>query len=127
EKKQAWEEVAKSRGVDRGELTRERVEEYFHLPLGQRMLKAKLTRFVGIGIALSQSFARWRMWEVLTKELHLWPMGKRVPLEDRPSGWSRTICPIVGGMSHEYPVEWINANPEMSELVERRESGYDWD
>lgn len=117
-------EIQKTRGVDRGELTREKTESYFALPLEQRVQDAKLTRFVGAGVALNQGFTRWRTWETQTKQLHLWPMGKRIPLEDTDIGWRRTICPVAGGMSAEYPVEWINPNPEMKELAELRESEY---
>lgn len=122
-----WREVQKSRGVDKGELNRMRTEQYFALPLFMRVQRAQLTRFVGAGIALAQSFEKWRRWETTEKNLHLWPMGKRVPLPEIPGEeWGRTICPVAGGMSSAYPVEWVNPDENMTELAERRESEYDY-
>lgn len=126
EKAEEWVEVAKSRGVDRGEVTRETVENLLTKPLHERELSTKLTRFVGAGIALHQGFDRWRTWEQQPKLLHLYPMGKRVPYEDKPREWSRTICPVAGGKSHAYPIEWAAPNPAMTELAERREAEYDY-
>lgn len=119
-------EIQKSRGVDKGELTRERTESYFALPLDERVQTATLTRFIGAGVALTQGFHKWRRWETMDKKLHLWPMGKRVPLASTGEEWARTICPVVGGMSKPYPIEWINPDPNMDELAERRESEYDY-
>ena len=70
-------EVAKTRGVDRGSLLKADVLA----GLGQRnaadrVARARLSRFVGAGIALSQDFNKWRRWETVPKEIHLTPQGK---------------------------------------------------
>lgn len=130
-------EVEKTRGVDRGELHREMVLDRMRLPRAEdRKATAKLTRFVGAGIALSQSWERWRTWEVMEKKLTLEPTGKRVHMcecmtveyvEGRlvehgiTDGLHRTACPMLNySHSCEFPIVWINPNPDMRELEELR-------
>lgn len=135
-KKATWEEVIKCRGVDKGSITRRAVEKIvLTQPSETRILEAKLTRFYGAGIALSRGVAEyWRKWLTEPKNLQLQPTGKRMhgacdcdPAAPLSPGWHRTYCPAWGGVSCEYPVEWINPNPDMDELAELRESEYHWD
>ena len=130
--------VNKTRGVDRGSLTREQVLEGMAIKKAvDRQVTASLTRFVGAGVALSQSFDRWRKWETVTKNLSLEPTGKRIHLEceacDETGGikfgaWHRTFCPLMND-AHccEFPVEWINPDPNMTELSEMRWAPNDYE
>ncbi|WGH21150.1 DNA primase/polymerase [Microbacterium phage Bee17] len=129
-------EIIKCRGVDKGSITRRSVERVVLTePTERRILQAKLTRFFGAGIALSRGVAQyWRKWLTEPKSLQLQPSGKRMhgacycdPSAPLTKGWHRTFCPAMGGVSSEYPVEWINPNPNMSELAELRESEYDYE
>lgn len=131
--------VAKTRGVDRGTLTRQHVIAALTQPLAaDRYAYAQLTRFVGAGIALAQNYARWRTWETAPKRLTLEPMGKRshdVCEQCDPNSigitlgvWHTTICPFVKPqVSCEFPIEWINPNPEMTMLTELREGEKDYE
>lgn len=138
------EQVNKTRGVDRGSLTRSECIAAMAAPMASdRFAEASLTRFVGAGIALSQSFKRWRRWETMHKRIALTPQGKRVHLDcpacsPRNNGgtpitldcWHETLCPFLNNAhSCQFPVEWINPDPNMTELSELREEGYshDWD
>lgn len=122
--------IAKTRGVDRGSLTRETVEtNILNHDAKDRVAHAKLTRFIGAGIALAQSFERWRTWETIDKAMTLEPSGKRWHLDcpacdDTPIAhgvWHETFCPLLNDAhSCEFPVEWINPDPAMIELEELR-------
>lgn len=125
------EEVVKCRGIDKGFISRERVEGQLANVESERTLDAELTRFYGAGIALARGFDKglWRRWLTEPKRLNLMPTGKRVhafccdhsaPLE--LGRWHQTVCPSSGGVSHPYPVEWINPDENMTELSELRES-----
>jgi hypothetical protein len=123
-------EVVKCRGIDRGFISRETVENRLTLPENQRTLKAQLTRFYGAGIALARGLDEyWRKWRTEPKMLQLMPSGKRIhggcdcdPDRLEPNRWHATYCPITGGLSHEFPIAWINPDPDMSELAELRET-----
>ena len=132
--------ISKTRGVDRGNLLRNDVlSRMGEAEASERMATVTLTRFVGAGIALSQSFDRWRRWETVTKNIALQPGGKRIHNDlscracDGTPGltlgtFHSTICPYMdGGHSHEFPVEWINPNPEMDMLSELREGVTEWE
>lgn len=130
------EEVAKCRGIDRGEVTREQVESILARPEPERILPASLTRFYGAGVALVRGLDEyWCKWRTEPKNLSLYPTGKRIHVgceacegDSLALGvWHTTICPVSGGVSHEYPVEWINPNPLMIELTEMRRSEVDYD
>lgn len=124
--------IIKCRGVDKGFINRKNVERQLALPESERYLDASLTRFYGAGIALARGLAKyWRKWLTEPKRMQLRPTGKRYHGAcwcDDPTGplelgrWHDTYCPVAGGVSNEYPVDWINPNPEMSELSEFRES-----
>lgn len=132
-------EVVKCRGIDKGEVTRADVETALTIPdMWERQLVAPLTRFYGAGIALVRDFPNvWRKWLTEEKTLRLFPVGKRshgacwcegTEFEQTAVGqWHFTYVPIVGSHSHEYPIAWINPNPDMSELEELRngENYYD--
>jgi hypothetical protein len=126
-------EVIKCRGIDKGFISRENVETLLGRAEPMRVLEARLTRFYGAGIALARGLkAYWCKWLTEPKFMMLMPTGKRLhagcwcgghvdePLE--LGRWHKTACPVVGGLSSEYPVEWINPNPDMTELAEMRES-----
>lgn len=132
-------EIARTRGVDRGYLTRETVESALAAPrVADRYVSAPLTRFVGAGIALAQDWGKWRRWETMTKNLSMEPGGKRIhggcwcmetPSRKRfPDGLHSTMCPIVGfNQSCEFPIVWENPNPDMSMLEELREIPEDYE
>lgn len=128
-------EVVKCRGIDKGFISRRAVERKLRLPESDRVLDAKLTRFYGAGIALARGLTKyWRKWLTEPKRMQLRPTGKRVhgncwcDTDALTLGkWHLTVCPVAGGESHEYPVEWINPNPAMSELAEMRESESTYD
>lgn len=134
--RQGDEQIIKCRGIDKGEVTRADVEAL--LQAGPLTLPAPLTRFYGAGIALSQNMAKWCRWETVTKQLALYPMGKRLHLEpceactsDTGLGyrWHQTIVPMspAPGISHEYPIGWINPDPLMDSLEEMRKVEVEWD
>lgn len=125
--------ISKTRGVDRGNLHRSFVlERMGGKEVDDRMATVSLTRFVGAGIALAQSFSRWRTWETMNKRISLQPSGKRIHNDfscsacDGAQGltlgsWHSTFCPILDDRhSAEFPVEWINPDPNMRALEEMR-------
>lgn len=127
------EALAKTRGVDRGELVRENVMADMDSPYAKdRVAVAKLTRFVGAGIALMGQWHKWRRWETVTKRLTLEPTGKRIHLECPSCDPSQerhlvkgvlheTMCPMLNNAhSLPFPVVWANPDPNMSELEEMR-------
>lgn len=139
--------VSKTRGVDRGTLTRETVLDRLAEPLARdRYATAPLTRFVGLGVAVSQSWERWRRWETQSKAMILEPSGKRIHLECDcmvlrydESGraisngielgyWHTTACPVMSDAeSSPFPVVWINPNPNMKELEDLRNEPNDYE
>lgn len=133
--------TSKTRGVDRGQLVREDVlAKMAERAAEDREVPAVLTRFVGIGVALSQSWDRWRRWERVTKRVRLEPTGKRIhggceyDGDGSPGhqpigfgGWHYTLCPIVNGEhSCEFPIEWVNPNPDMDVFADMRTNVPDW-
>ena len=134
-------EVARTRGVDRGYLTRESVEAALAAPAARdRQVSAPLTRFIGAGIALAQRWELWRRWETMTKTLSMEPTGKRVHAQcwcmtvsglDRtkfPDGLHNTMCPVIAyTQSCEFPIVWENPNPDMTMLEELREMTEDYE
>jgi hypothetical protein len=126
-------EIIKCRGIDKGFISRKAVEKKLQLPEHERVLEASLTRFYGAGIALARGLdAFWCKWLTEPKKMQLRPTGKRIhgwcdACEGEPGGaltvgkWHRTYCPVAGGVSSEYPVDWINPDKNMTELTEMRE------
>lgn len=131
--------VTKTRGVDRGSLTRETVlDKMQESKAVDRFASASLTRFIGVGVALSQSWERWRRWETIEKHMALEPTGKRVhagcacmDFSARRfvlGQWHSTICPLMNDAeSSEFPIAWINPNADMSELEELRQEVPDYE
>lgn len=125
-----YKEIVKCRGIDKGFISRQNVEDLLALPESERVLEASLTRFYGAGIALIRGLDKyWCKWLTEPKYMQLRPTGKRLHGNCHCTGkaleigvWHKTYCPVVGGESHEYPVEWINPDPDMTELKEFRES-----
>lgn len=139
--------ITKTRGVDRGTLTRDIVLAGLREPSARdRYAVASLTRFVGIGVALAQNWDRWRRWERVEKHMILEPTGKRIHLgcdcmhvEYDANGkvcntglalgvWHKTACPLLNiAHSAQFPIVWINPDPRMSELEEMRNEPDDWE
>lgn len=127
--------VEKTRGVDKGSVTRTMVLE--RLANGETHIPASLTRFTGAGIALQSRFQHWRRWEVTDKNVALFPDGKTFHPGCSACGsdgtftlgvWHSTlITPRAGYVSQPYPIGWINPDPAMSELEELRMSNYESD
>lgn len=129
--------VEKTRGIDRGSLHEKEVLEALSIPAAsERFVTARLTRFVGAGIALSQSLDRWRRWETVTKRITLEPTGKRIHAACWCMGtergialgrWHVTACPMLDAAhSQEFPVLWANPNPAMAVLAELRDVPEEW-
>lgn len=130
--------ISKTRGVDRGTLTRSEVLAKMTEPIAEkRYAEVHLTRFIGAGLALMQGMEKWRHWEVVTKKLTLEPIGKRIHVacgaDKMGKGialgkWHTTICPFMSDEhSHEFPVLWINPNPDMQALEELRDNENEWE
>jgi hypothetical protein len=126
----AGKEVVKCRGIDKGFIRRKSIEKALQQPEGKRIYRAELTRFYGLGIALARGLDKyWRRWLTEPKVLQLAPTGKRAhgacwcsTSDTLVMGvWHNTYCPIIGGVSAEYPIAWVNPDPNMSELEELRE------
>lgn len=129
----AGKQVTKTRGVDRGTMTREQVEAAMLEPVAERRhVNAQLTRFIGAGLALQTSWETWRRWITAPKRMIVEPTGKRwhspgCPCDSEgpiiPGMWHETLCPFLNETGNaEYPVEWINPDPAMVELAELREN-----
>lgn len=142
------ERVTKTRGVDLGQMTREIVLERMGRRLAEdRVVAVDVTRFIGAKVALAQDWSKWLRWVTMTKHVRLEPTGKRVhtqcaqdsPVTSRhePSevgtmiaygAWHNTICPMQNDAeSCEFPVEWINPDPLMTELAELRGEDKDYE
>jgi len=139
--------VSKTRGVDRGSLLREAVlDQLAQKSAEDRVVAATLTRFVGAGVALTQSWERWRRWETIEKHMVLEPTGKRIHggcecqrlvYDDagrpRQAGlvleqWHTTRCPLLSDThSAQFPIEWINPDPNMADLEEMRRTPDDYE
>ena len=136
--------TAKTRGIDLGSLTLEDVLAGWANPIPtEQTATAALTRFNGAGIGLRQSWSRWRRWETVPKVITLQPAGKRdhIAMPDfcrycpgsgpkplRLGVWHETHLPIlVKQHSSEFPIAWINPDPEMTELEEMRQDRYESD
>lgn len=122
----------------RGEMTRKRVLDAMVLRYADdRDVETRLTRFNGLGIALMQGMDKWRKWETITKRISVEPVGKRchygcdADTDVSPIAlgeWHETMCPLLSTRhSHEFPVEWVNPNPEMSGLDEMRREEKDYE
>jgi hypothetical protein len=122
-------EVEKSRGINKGSITRNDAIAALSM---RAAIPAEQTRFIGLGIALSQNFDLWRHWVTVPKMIATELGGKRantnrnIPtgkvLDD---GWEETIpmsSPVA--FSQPYEVEWIN--PRGSDQPDWREYDERW-
>lgn len=131
--------VEKTRGIDRGHVSYDRAMQAFRDREWE--IKAPLTRFYGAALALHQNFDKWCHWEVMEKTVNIGPMiSKRIHPAccDQCRGDLHSTLPACTiahkpHMSAEYPVEWINPDPEMIvnedgiTFAEAREIGETWD
>lgn len=112
--------AAKTRGIDRGKMTRDECLRLMSEPLASnREVTVQLRRFHTLGIALNQDMSKWCKWLDVTKRVSVEPTGKRLHspfCQCSDNGlemnyYHETICPTMDdGMSVEYPVEWLNPN-----------------
>lgn len=124
--------VDKTRGVDRGSLTRDEVVRAMESPRADRRVTASLTRFIGYGLARRTDYDKWRCWQRTPKSLSCEPTtGKRwhlvCPKCDSDDDaltldvWHETFCPFLGEeTNHPYPIAWANPDPRMTKLEELR-------
>lgn len=130
--------VEKTRGVDRGSLHESDVlQSLAHARADDRYVTARLTRFIGLGVALSQNFDLWRRWQTVRKRITLEPTGKRVHGDCwcmRTGGegievgrWHVTMCPMLNAAhSVEFPVMWAGGVPGTEALAELRDIPSEW-
>lgn len=131
--------VEKTRGVDRGEMTR--ADALHALQTGAATIPAKLTRFNGLGIALAQKFDKWLVWETMTKNVAVHPHGKRIHLPELCTRcrdgytlgiWHPTYpAPSPdGAWSLPHPIEWEEVTKTGRELARLRRENIErrgWD
>lgn len=130
--------VEKTRGVDRGEMTRD--DAYRALSTNAETIPARLTRFNGIGIALAQRFEKWLVWETMTKNVAVHPHGKRAHLPEAcvscDRGFSMGVwhgtypAPSLGAESLPFPIEWEEVTAAGRELARLRRENIarrEWD
>lgn len=126
--------ITKTRGVDRGTLTREDVRRAWDEGNAETV-EARLTRFMTLGQALHQDFSKWRRWITAPKNLSLYPGGKRIHVgcdDCRPTyrgSWHKTVLApwAEPRESVEYPVLWENPGPLSDYYSELREGHYEGD
>jgi hypothetical protein len=111
-------EVEKTRGINKGTITR--ADMVAALDAEQRgetpVLAAEQTRFITLGQALHQDFAKWTHWITAPRGIKVALNGKRIDLldsrdtwADRGDGWRETQEGFHDTeFSHPYEVEWIN-------------------
>jgi hypothetical protein len=126
-------EVAKFRGVDRGNMIRADVERSMTRKPPYNYHEVTPIRFWGAGIALARNLDLWCRWLPEPKKLDLQPSGKRhhgaclCRTEHlQRNRWHHTRCPVFTVVSKPYPVEWINPDPAMVALEEMRDSEVDY-
>lgn len=100
-------EVEKMRGVDRGTLPREAVVRAMGqmCPKDREVLAAQ-TRFVGSGVALTQSFERWRRWETSDRKVSVEPMGKRGHIPNCLFCERNENGLLTGNLHHTFTAVW---------------------
>lgn len=110
--------TTKTRGIERGELTREEARALLSKPQRVREIAVPLTRFVGSGTALGWRFDKWCRWEPEIKRLKLYPTGKRVHVacptcegDYLGKGWHLTQVGRAGGESQPYKLAWMRPTP----------------
>lgn len=122
--KENGEAVEKTRGIDRGNLSRADVERAMR---AGEPLSAPLTRYITAGTALHQTWEKWRTWTTVQKTLALKPNGKRLPLAPYHDGWNLTYCPISPSISREFPLEWEDSDDTSQTFADMRAALHDYD
>lgn len=125
-------EIERTRGVDLGQLTRQRVLSA--MERGDTHVPASLTRFMTAGVSLQWGIEHWCRWETSTKQVSLYPDGKRahVGCEHCSPGftlgvWHSTITAAwaIPRVSCEYEVEWANPGMMSKQLAAMRQGHYE--
>jgi len=130
--------VVKVRGFSADWVTRESILDALTRAENDRVVRAHESRFIGLGIALQvPEMKYWRQWVEQERILRCRPMGKRIHYlcgcdSAEQEGlllnfWHQTICPSKEQISKEYPVLWINPDPELERLSELRKNISEWD
>lgn len=131
-------QVVKVRGFDVDSVTPATIKEALAQGVKQREVHAPERRFIGLGIALQiPEMKFWCEWVDQERILRCYPLGKRIHelcecgVKDTEGllldFWHQTLCPVREQVSREYPVEWINPDPEMKRLEELRRNISEWD
>ena len=117
--------TAKTRGIDRGKMTRAECIRLMQEPLAaDREVIVNLRRFHTLGVGLAQNLDKWCKWLDITKRVSVEPTGKRFHspfCKCQNDGlqldfYHETFCPTLDAeMSVEYPIEWLN--PAAVELM----------
>jgi hypothetical protein len=124
-------EVVKTRGIEASSLDLDLLRQAF---VTAQPVEGVTRRFVGMGVALQSRWDEWQQWQTRPRMMNLFPNGKRdhpgcFQCGDhdglRPGVWHETMVPMgmMMSMSCEFPVEWINPNPEMAALAGMRLEG----
>lgn len=116
------EEVEKTRGFNKGTITRAQViDALAREKAGERLtLPAEQTRFIGLGQAINQDFEKWRKWITAPRDIQVALNGKRIDSMEKPyaekyDGWQETQEGFHDTeFSYQYPVAWINPDNDMA-------------
>lgn len=120
--------INKSRGIDRGTFGYSDLSRAVLADVDHRFIETTLTRHIGFAIAYKTK-AHWCAWETLPKKITTSPRGKRAAthFEQLTSGvLYDTICPIHGGESYRYRLEWldgINESHEWRNAIDWQQKG----
>jgi hypothetical protein len=127
------EAIDKTRGVDRGSLSRATVLD--SLRNGSATVPSALTRFTAVGLALQTKWEHWRQWRTTPKNITLSPQGKRTHFAcGACEGMTLSLgrfhytvpLPVQPGTeSTEYEIEWVNPGSMGAQLAELREGHYE--
>lgn len=119
-------EISKSRGFNKGTVTREQVIEALqNEDQWSTKIPAEQTRFIGLGTAMMQGMDKWCRWITAPRDITVGLTGKRTevydtddlsPNYDATKGWYETVPQYTETeFSYQYPVAWANDNlPSMA-------------
>lgn len=115
-------EVEKSRGFNKGSITRQEVVDALNDP-DREALHAAQTRFIGLGQAMNQDFTKWRKWIKGPRDIKIMLNGKRVDIldswdirKDIGDGWQETQEGHTDTtFSFAYPVAWADPDDRTAE------------
>jgi hypothetical protein len=140
--------IVKTRGVDRGTL---KLTDYLNAITAEngkdRVMHASLTRFLGLGVALTQGLGKWCTWNTTPKIVSAEPIegSKRnhyecdqcwTPAERahgargyRPGVLHTTTCHKPGGESAPFALAWEDGESYAAQVAAeaREEQADDWD